>query len=180
MFAILSRPPRAPGRGTRRGSEKCLLLAAGELERDDARPPGSDHDRVLREVLLRVPEHAVVARVDGQVAVVAPAALDLGLWAGAGIRDLLGLGHLAQRVAGRLAGVADRRVVVRARSAVAGGDVAVLVLSDAAHPAPERVGRAVGRRVGALLVDGGSAAIRDAQLVPADARAVVGLDRVVQ
>src|SRR4051812_6157112 len=165
----LSIPPRQdaarPGVEGARRVEKCLLLAAGELERDDARPPGSDHDGVLPEVLLRVPEGAVVARVDGQVAVVAPAALDLGLRAGAGVRDLLGLGHLTQRVTGRATGVADRRVVVRSRGAVAGGDVALLVLGDAAHPAPERVRQPVGGRVGALLVDRGSAARRDAQLV---------------
>src|SRR6187549_2055833 len=104
-------PPRAPGSRRAALGEEELLPAAGELERDDARPPGSDHERVLTEVLLRVPEGAVVARIDGQVAVVAPAAFRLGLRAGAGVRDLLGLGHLPERVAGSPTGVADRRVV---------------------------------------------------------------------
>src|SRR3954468_19504541 len=67
------------------------LPTAGELERDDACAPGPDHDRVLGQVLLRVPEGAVVGRVDGQLAVVAPAALDLRLRPGAGEPDLLGL-----------------------------------------------------------------------------------------
>src|SRR6185436_17934527 len=174
------RAPKGRGRAAVGRNELLLGAAAGEPERDDSRPPGADHDRVLGEVLLRVPERAVVARVDGDIAVVAPASLGLGLRAGAGVRDLLGLGELPERVAGRAAGVPDRRIVVRPGRAEAGGDVALLVLGDRAHPAPDRIGEAVGGRVGALLVDRGSAAPGDAQLVPTDARAVVGLDRVVQ
>src|SRR5437899_12045452 len=97
------RPPfaRGPARPAARRSCHLLLPAAGELERSDAGAPGSDHDRVGRQVLLRVPEGAVVARVDGQVAVVAPAALDLRLRTGARVRHLLGPRHLPERVAGR-------------------------------------------------------------------------------
>src|SRR3954464_10058246 len=99
------------------------LSTTGELERDDARAPGPDHDHVLGQILLRVPERAVVGRVDGEVAVVAPAALDLRLRARAREPDLLGLRHLAEWVARSASRVADRREVVRAGSAVAEGDV---------------------------------------------------------
>src|SRR6266542_4425339 len=150
------------------------LSTAGERERDHARAPGPDDDRVHGEVLLRVPEGAVVGRVHGQVAVVAPAPLDLRLRAGAGERDLLDLGHLAKRVACGPAGVADRRVVVGPGRAVAEGDVAVLVLGDAAHPAPERIGRRVVGRVRPLLVDPWGAAPRAPHLVPADPDLALG------
>src|SRR5205823_5102151 len=97
-----------------------------------------------------------------QVAVVAPAALDLRLRTAAGVGDLLGLGQLPERIAGVAARVADRRVVVGARGAEAKSDVAALVLRDAAHPAPERIRRDIVRRVGSLLVDRGRAAARRA------------------
>src|SRR5919198_5144369 len=87
-------------------ASKHLPSTARELERDDSRPPRSEQNEVVGEVLLRVPEGAVVARVDGQVAVVAPAALDLGLWPGAGMRRLLDLGHLPERIVGGPPGVA--------------------------------------------------------------------------
>src|SRR5439155_7042739 len=134
-----------------RGGLRALVPTTGELERDHARAPGPDQDDVLGEVLLRVPERAVVARVDGQVAVVAPPAFDLGLRARARVADLLRRGHLTQRVAGGPARVAHGREVVRPRGAVAEGDVAVAVLGDAAHPPPERVRRRVVGRVRALL-----------------------------
>src|ERR1700675_2252400 len=111
---------RAP-RAERAAFYERLPPTAGELERDDAGAPGPEQDHVLREVLLRVPESAVVARVDGEVAVVAPAALDLGLRPRAGVGDLLRLGHLARRVARRSAGVANRGIVVRPGSARAAG-----------------------------------------------------------
>src|SRR5438874_420007 len=173
-------PPRAYPR--RAAALRALVPTTGELERDHARAPGPDQDDVLGEVLLRVPERAVVARVDGEVAVVAPAALDLGLRTGARVADLLRRGHLTQRVAGGPARVAHGREVVRPRGAVAEGDVAVAVLGDAAHPPPEWVRRRVVGRVGALLVDGRRPAARDPHLVPADARVAVvrRLHRVVE
>src|SRR5690242_15889029 len=88
------------------------LLTARELERADASGPRSDHDEVGRQVLLRVPERAVVGRIDAHLAVVAPAAFRFRLRAAARVEHLLGLGHLPRRVAGRAAGVPDRRVVV--------------------------------------------------------------------
>src|SRR5881394_252862 len=106
----------------RTASTKPPLLTARELERDDPRPPRTEHE-IAAEVLLRVPERAVVARVDGEVAVVAPA--------------LLGLRHLTERIAGRASGVAHGRVVVRPRRAEADRDVAGMVHRDAAHPPPE-------------------------------------------
>src|SRR5437899_271926 len=99
------RAMRSPEKGlTRRvrpffhGSTLAALLAARELERGDSGSPGSE-DQVRSEVLLRVPERAVVRRVDAQVAVVAPASLDLRLGTGAGPGDLLRLRHLAERIA---------------------------------------------------------------------------------
>ena len=94
-------PNRERGEGPARAGPSLantLLVTGvqpGKLERDDARPPRAEHDDAGVEVLLRVEEGAVVGRVDGEVAVVAPAALGLGLRAEPGERGLLGLGHLA-------------------------------------------------------------------------------------
>src|SRR5262249_30300473 len=59
-------------------SEGRALVPARELERDDPRPPRTE-DEIAVEVLLRVPERAVVAGIDREIAVVAPASLDLRL-----------------------------------------------------------------------------------------------------
>src|SRR5256885_6621776 len=140
----------------RTASTKPPLLTARELERDDPRPPRAEHE-IAAEVLLRVPERAVVARIDREVAVVAPTSLDLRLRARARPRNLLGLRHLTERIAGRASRVPDGRVIVRPRRAEADRDVAGVVHRDAAHPAPERVRVRVARCVRPLLVDRGGA-----------------------
>src|SRR5580765_8794949 len=61
--------PRAPERGARHPGTGCYLQP-GNLKETTRRPPRADDGRVGREVLLRVPERAADARVDGQVAVV--------------------------------------------------------------------------------------------------------------
>src|SRR5947207_2375140 len=101
------------------------------------------------------------------------AAFDLRLRTGYGVRHLLGLRHLAERVTGTASGVPNGRVVVRPGGAVADRDVAVLVLGDAAHPAPERVRRRVVGRVRALLVQRRRAALGQTHLVPPDSGAAV-------
>src|SRR6266849_8554887 len=81
-----------------------VLLAARELERGDPRAPRSE-DQVGAEVLLRVPERAVVRWVEAQVAVVTPASLFLRLGTGAGQGHLCGLRHLTKRIARLPSGV---------------------------------------------------------------------------
>ena len=67
--------------GRRRVQREARRAALGELEVADARAPVEL--AVRRVVLVRVPERAVVDRVDGQRAVVAPAVAGTGLAAGA-------------------------------------------------------------------------------------------------
>src|SRR5207253_865019 len=113
------------------------LPAARELERGDSGSPRSE-DQVGAEVLLRVPERAVVRWVEAQVAVVTPASLDLRLGTGAGPGDLFGLRHLAERIARHPSGVPHRREVVRPGRAETDRDVAGMVHRYAPHPAPQR------------------------------------------
>src|SRR5690348_4292791 len=86
------------------------------------------------DVLVDVPEGAVVNRVDRHAAVVAPAAETRQLRTGA--FDDAGFSlHLAQSVARHPASEANRGMQVVARDAVAERDVARLVHGDRAHPA---------------------------------------------
>src|SRR6266545_7230215 len=94
------------GAGRRRGADgprpAAVSPAAGKPERADAGLPGR-RSRGL-DVLVDVPERAVVARVDVQRRVVAPAAAH-GLRAGAVDQDLLALRQLPDRFPGEAAGV---------------------------------------------------------------------------
>ena len=82
--------------------------AVRELEAPD---PGLPVERArARVVLVRVPERAVVAGVDREVRVVAPATERVGLAAGAGEEGGLALRQRVQRVARQPPRVADLRV----------------------------------------------------------------------
>ncbi len=153
-----------PGRAGHRALERPgrAARAARKPERTDARLEVETGGRGV--VLLRVPERAVVDRVDGHRAVVAPPAVAVHLAAGAGEPDVLGA-HEPERVAGEPARDADRGVHGRARLRVSEGHVAVSVHRDRTHPS-----EAVVRGVGPLLVDRRRGA-RAADLVPADGRA---------
>src|SRR5205823_8469047 len=114
-------------------------------------------------VLLRVPEGAVVDRVDGHVAVVAPAAKPTVLASLAREERRLALCELVRRIGREAARVADPRHDRRARGAEAERQVAVLVHRGASHPAPGRV-----RLVSALLDEARCAGGRVVDLEPAD------------
>src|SRR5207249_1001672 len=98
--------------------------AARELERPDSRVPVEG--AVRGEVLVRVPECAVVGRIDTHARVVAPAAEGGRLRAVAVDDRPLALRHHAERIAREPPGVVDSRMEAGARDAEAERDVAVL------------------------------------------------------
>src|SRR5262249_365431 len=121
----------------------CGLRAARQLERGD---PGAPVEGAAgAQVLVGVPERAVVARIDLHAAVVPPAVRVGRLRAAPRLDYQLGL-HRAERVGRHAAGDADRREHTGAGRAIAQGDVAQPVHRDAAHPTAGFV-----RREGALL-----------------------------
>src|SRR6185312_5304668 len=97
----------------RRIQREARRAALGELEAADARAPVELARR--RVVLARVPERAVVDRVDRERAVVAPAVAGAGLAAGAVEEMRLTLRELVQRIARQTARVAQLRIDRRAR-----------------------------------------------------------------
>src|SRR5205807_4144124 len=146
--------------------------AAGELERADARLPVEGS--VGGDVLVDVPERAVVAGVDRDGAVVTPTAQALrGLGPGAVDDRPLPLRHGPRRIARQPARVVNLGVERAAAEAETEAHVAGMVHGDAAHPAIVGV-----RRVGSLLIDG-EAAAGNAQLVPTDPDRATGADAVV-
>ena len=129
---------------------------------------------LLSVVLVRVPEGAVVHRVNAHGAVIAPAVAGAGLAAGAGKESRLPLGQCVDRVGREPPGITDLREDGRGRGAETHREVATVVHRGAAHPAPRRV-----RLIGALLEDGHGAVGQAAQLEPPHARDAPGADRVV-
>src|SRR5207244_10488437 len=106
-----------------------------EAEASDACAPIAPRGQVL----VRVPEGAVVDRIDVQRAVVAPALVALRPAA----RHDRGLGdrHRPRRVGGPTARIADTGIDGRARDAVAERPVAAAVHRAAAEPAAGAVRR---------------------------------------
>src|SRR5439155_23657506 len=82
--------------------------AAGELEGGDLRVPVEG--AVIGNVLGRVPESAVVAGIDHQIGIVAPAGQIGGLRAATGQDGGFALRHGPRAVAGVAAGDGDGRV----------------------------------------------------------------------
>ena len=97
-----------------------LLLAAGELETPDSRAPVERAARL--EVLIRVPERAVVHRINGHGAVIAPSIQICELRTGARLNNVLRL-HCAHRIGGQPPRVPYRRVNTAAGRAVAQRDI---------------------------------------------------------
>src|SRR5664280_542603 len=93
-----------------------LLLAARELETPDSRAPVECAARL--EVLIRVPERAVVRRINGHGAVIAPSIQICELRTGARLNNVLRL-HCAHRIGGQPPRVPYRRVNTAAGRAVA-------------------------------------------------------------
>ena len=93
-----------------------LLLAARELETPDSRAPVERAARL--EVLIRVPERAVVQRIDGHGAVIAPSTEIRELRTAARLNNVLRL-HCARRIGREPPGVPDRRENTAAGRAVA-------------------------------------------------------------
>src|SRR4029077_20961357 len=118
------------------------------LEAADARSPVEGAGG--RVILLRVPESAVVDRVDGQVAVVAPASARTSLAASARQQSRFALRQRARRIASQPSGVPDLGMDGGARSRESKSKVSLVVHGGAAHPAPGRVGliRALLRKSG--------------------------------
>ena len=152
-----ARPGRA-GRARRRRT------ATRELEAPDARSPRVRPGRL--QIFLRVPERAVVDRVDAHHRVVAPAEGGPRLRAGALVEDGLALAQLVRRIVDESSGVRDARIVRRGAvpDRIADRQVAALVHGACAHPAVH----AVRRPERALVLDPPVAARELPQLVPAD------------
>src|SRR5262249_50846472 len=145
--------------------------AVWELERANARAPVEAAAGL--QVLVGVPEGAVVHRVHRHRAVVAPAMEVTRLRAHPGLQRRLALRHLPKGVTCQPSGVADSWAYRTAGDAIAKGDIARLIHGDAAHPAVVGVGR-----VRPLLEDR-RRAVGTAQLVPAHAHAGASSDRVI-
>src|SRR3990170_5848460 len=145
----------------------------------EAADPGAPLGTPRRVVLARIPERAVVHRIDAHRAVVAPA-IATALRGGAG--DELGLLlEGVQRIAGQAGGVRQGRehpgagISAPPGDAVAESDVAEPVHRDTSHPPVLRA-----RGVRALLVNGPTPAAL-AKLVPADAGPIAAdVDREVR
>src|SRR5258706_7633429 len=121
------------------------LLAAVELEANDLCMPFAC---AVLLVLSRVPERAVVAWIDGERAVIAPS-IGSFLRALAGrAGDRLFRGEPIERIARGAPGDPDGWEHRASGCGVADADIALLVHSDASHPA-----RGSSRRIGTLLVD---------------------------
>src|ERR1019366_2548171 len=136
------------------------LLAAGELETRDFRAPVKR--AVHLEVLVRVPERAVVHGIDGHGAVIAPSTEPCELRTAARLNNGLRL-HCAQRIGREPPGVPDRRENTAAGRAVAQRNIPLLVHGDAPHPAVSSI-----RRSERPLLINAWGPIRIPQLVPAD------------
>src|SRR5674476_279408 len=100
------------------------LVAAGELETRDFRAPVERAARL--EVLVRVPERAVVHRIDGHGAVIAPSTEIRELRTAARLNNALRL-HCAQRIGDQPPRVPYRRVNTAAGRAVAQRYISYLV-----------------------------------------------------
>ncbi len=149
---------RKAGRAGRQG-------AAWEAER--GHPSVPVEGAAGGDVLICVPEGAVVHRVDRHRRVVTPAVEAKALDAGPVDNDRLALGQRPQGVTGEPAGHRDARCQTGPRQAVTRGQVAARVHRHRAHPPVVGVG---GER--ALLIErGGAAGIPD--LIPASAARVV-------
>src|SRR5689334_11286198 len=85
------------------------------------------------EVLGGVPESAIVARVDADGAIVAPAGQAAGLRTAPGNERSLGL-HGSDGIGRYSAGIANGGTNRAARCAISHGDIAGLVHRDASHP----------------------------------------------
>ncbi|OQA94793.1 MAG: hypothetical protein BWY25_02671 [Chloroflexi bacterium ADurb.Bin222] len=120
--------------------------AAGETEGADARHPGGVARR--RQVLLCVPEGAVVHWINAHHAVVAPAIVAAGLIAAADDQRRLGLGQRPQGIVRQPSGVAHGGIDAAAGHAVAQGEVALSVHRYTAHPAVMGI-----RGIRALLIN---------------------------
>ena len=127
------------------GSSTGRHLAGGEFKRAYACGPVEASRG--REVLVGVPEGAVVGWVNAGAAVVAPAGETAGLGSAALIEDRFCFKG-AEWVAGHAAGEANRGIDGAAGDAEAEAEIVRCVCGHAAHPTAIRIGC-----VGALLVD---------------------------
>src|SRR5207248_10525446 len=119
--------------------------AARKLERADPRPP--IERATARNVLVGVPEGAIVGRIDSQRAVVAPSRkIRTGLRARPIDNDSLTLIHHAGRTRSRSPSVMNFRMNRASGNAETECHVAALVHGNATHPAIVRIGS-----VGTLL-----------------------------
>lgn len=111
--------------------------ATRELERTNARPPVKAGCR--RVVLLRVPEGAVIDRVNSDVTVITPAAVGASLASGSGEQGSFALGQNSGWISRQAARITNLRIDCSARRAIANRDVSLLVHRRAAHPSPRRI-----------------------------------------
>src|ERR1051326_3004729 len=169
------------GRGRRRFWSWCRgrswrrsrrSTASRELERADARAPVEAGRRCV--ILVRVPERAVVNRIDRQRAVIAPATARTRLTASAGEQRRFTLPQRVDRIRREPSRITDLRENRPARSAVTNRQAAVVVHRRATHPTPGRV-----RLISALLRDRYWTTGHVSQFKPAYARNTVRTHGVV-
>src|SRR5204863_4054467 len=133
----------AQGRWVQRGDERCRRqggarpTARCELEGPNASLPVKR--TVSCQVFVRVPESAVIGRVDAHTAVVTPATASVGLRSCAFHDAVLAL-HRARWIGGHAARITNSREIAAAGSTVSHSNVTRLIHRDRAHPAVLRVG----------------------------------------
>ena len=115
-----------------------------------------------------MPEGEVVGRIDGEHAIISPAAARVGLMSCACDQNCFALRQRIQRVAGQTPGIPDRGFGGRARDRIANRHIAQRIHRDAGHKAPQPV-RGIIKR---LLLDrsDGNGAASNVKLIPTNRR----------
>src|SRR5262245_42110164 len=113
--------------------------ATRELERTNSRAPvkGTNPGWII---FVRVPESAIVNRVNSQITVITPPAAGCRLTAESGEKRGLALAQSVERICCQPPGVSNLRKDRAAGSTISDGDISLLIHCGAAHPTPVRIG----------------------------------------
>src|ERR1051326_2174402 len=101
--------------------------------------PGCSNDKVICwRILLRVPEGAIVVRIDREIAIIAPPIFRYS-YLNSRTREHHGftLSEIVQRIGRETTGIMEGWIIVRSTRAITNCDIAHMVHRGATHPAPE-------------------------------------------
>ena len=100
---------------------------------DACKPVSAAGDRII---FVGVPEGEIIGRINGGHAVIPPASAGMGLVTAARDHNGFALTEIIQWIRSQPAGIADGRLLGRARGRITHGHVPVLIHGDARHPPP--------------------------------------------